>query len=644
MRFVSDLPSAVTVQEHAWILLSDGTRLCARVWLPDGAESAPVPAVLEYLPHRKNDGTAWQDATRHAYFAGHGFASVRVDVRGTGDSEGIITDEYSETELADGLEALAWIAGQPWCSGRVGMIGYSWGGINALQLAAMRPPELAAIITLYSTDDRFADDCHYKGGIVLGSDMLPWASTMYAYDFRPPDPAVVGERWRDVWLERLERTPPMVEAWLAHQTADGYWRRGSVCTDYSAIEVPVLAVGGWADPYTNTVGRVIEHLPGFRRGIIGPWGHVFPERGVPGPAIGFLQECVRWWERWLAEKDSGVESDPLLRVWMPEWTPPSRTVAEKPGRWLALDAWPPNGPELRYDTRFEPSPALPADLACGLASGPWCPNGLPEQLPDDQAPDDALSLCIDSEPLDERFELLGRVRVRVRLRSERDSTDLVVRLTDVAPDGSSLLVTWHQQRVDVAAGDSVEAELRLDLAAHAFPPGHRVRVAVSGAYWPHAWPRPGGGETFIESVDVVLPSGGAAARESVEPFLEPETAPPLESERMPVRHTHVARLDGDTVVIEIATRHGERFPDGRGHRFERLDRYTVARTDPLSARVECERHAEVFSAGWSTRVETVGAMTADGDDFVVENRVVAYEGDSAVWRSERGARIPRADA
>ena len=300
-----------------------------------------VPAILEYLPYRKDDATAAEDASRHPYFAAHGFAGVRVDLRGTGDSDGVCLGEYLAQEQADALEVLAWLEGQPWCTGAVGMIGYSWGGFNGLQVAALRPPQLKAVVTLYSTDDRYADDCHYAGGCLLGGDMLKWASWMLAFNARPADPAIVGPGWRESWLKRLDSTPPYLDDWVAHQRRDEFWRHGSVAEEYSAIEVPVLVVGGWADAYTNAVPRLLEKLPGPRRGIIGPWGHVFPERGVPGPAIGFLQECVRWFEQWLLGTDTGVMDEPLLRAWIQESLPPAEFYAERPGRWVSEPSWPP---------------------------------------------------------------------------------------------------------------------------------------------------------------------------------------------------------------------------------------------------------------------------------------------------------------
>ena len=231
-----DLPHAVRVVETEWIPLSDGTRLAARLWLPEDA--GRVPAILEYLPYRLSDGTQAGDDQQMGWFAAHGYACARVDIRGTGNSDGIIEDEYSEQELLDGLEVIAWLAEQPWCDGKVGMVGTSWSGFNGLQLAARTPPALGAVVTYYSTDDRYADDVHYRGGLVLPMDMALWANCMLSWNALPPDPAIVGDGWREQWRERLEGTPHFVEAWLRHQLRDDYWRHGSACESYGGHPLP----------------------------------------------------------------------------------------------------------------------------------------------------------------------------------------------------------------------------------------------------------------------------------------------------------------------------------------------------------------------------------------------------------------------
>jgi uncharacterized protein len=229
---VTTFPRNVRVIEHILIPLTDGTALAGRIWLPDDAEQHPVPAILEYLPYRKRDGTYERDALTHPYLAGHGYACVRVDIRGSGESGGLLFDEYAMQEQDDGIEVIAWLAAQPWCSGAVGMMGISWGGFNSLQIAARRPPALKAIVTICSTypsggaspdaycstDDRYADDAHYMGGTLLTAG-LEWAAFFFGSMCLPPDPILVGDGWRAMWRERLQHIPLFFELWLL-QAAD----------------------------------------------------------------------------------------------------------------------------------------------------------------------------------------------------------------------------------------------------------------------------------------------------------------------------------------------------------------------------------------------------------------------------------------
>ena len=290
MRSVSAFPFRVIEDPDMGIVLSDGCRLSARVWRAEGA--GPVPAVLEYIPYRKRDGTLPRDEIMHPYVAGHGYATVRVDMRGNGDSQGLMADEYTPQELADAVEVIAWLAAQPWCSGAVGMMGKSWGGFNCLQTAFLQPPALKAVVTVCSTVDRFADDIHYKGGCLLGEN-FGWGTVMLSYSSRPADPALRPE-WRADWLARLEAEPWLAPRWAALQAKDAYWKHGSISEDYARITVPVLSFGGWADNYMNTVSHLVSHLQGPVKGIVGPWVHQYPHVAVPGPQVGFLQLTLRW--------------------------------------------------------------------------------------------------------------------------------------------------------------------------------------------------------------------------------------------------------------------------------------------------------------------------------------------------------------
>jgi len=664
-----DLTEGVRVIDPAWIPLSDGTRLCARVWLP--ADPEPVPAVLEYLPYRKDDVTAADDAMHHAYFAGCGYAGVRVDIRGSGDSGGVLTDEYSQQEGDDALEVLAWIAGQPWCSGKVGMMGISWGGFNSLQIAARRPPELAAIITACSTDDRYDNDVHYLGGVPLGYYLLPWASVMLAFNVRPPDPAIVGDEWRSMWLERLEGNVDLIELWLRHQRRDDYWRHGSVGERYEDIEVPVLAVSGWADAYVDAVFRLLANLDVPRKGLVGPWGHMWPEIGRPGPEIGFLQECVRWWDEHLKGRDTGILDEPMLRAWMQEPVAPAPDPDERPGRWVAEAAWPGRDEApLAFVLDAEGLTAEPTGDAAlvhtspqtvGLDAGAWCAYGNPADIPVDQRRDDARSLTFDSAPIAERFEMLGQPIVTLRVSADRPRAFVAARLCDVAPDGASTIITRgflnlchpddHEHARDVPIGEPFDVRIAMKSVAYAVPAGHRVRLAVSTSYWPWLWPSP-------EPVALTVHTGGAstlelpvrtphALDETLPPLGPPEIAPRLAVEILdPARPRHEVTEDvvagTTTFVMSRRFAGARRFPSGLEYRDDDPITFTITGDDPLSPTVECRRRIEVARGDtWSTRIEVLATMTSDATDYHVSTVCEAFEGDELVHTRTATASIPR---
>ncbi len=302
------------------------------MFLPKDAERNPVPCILEYLPYRRRDGTRYRDDAKYCWFAANGYAGARVDIAGTGDSDGLVEDEYVKREQDDCLEVIAWLAAQKWCSGAVGMMGISWGGFNGLQVAARRPPALKAVITSCSTDDRYACDAHYLGGCLI-NDNFAWGGGFFNYGGLPPDPRMVGkDRWRQLWKQRIDNLPLFPAVWLKHQRRDAFWKHGSVCEDFSAIECPVLAVGGWLDGYTPTVFNLVENLTAPCKGLVGPWGHQEPHNGVPAPAIDYLGECKRWWDRWLKGIDTGVERDPDVRLYLMDYDKPVPHFVERGGK------------------------------------------------------------------------------------------------------------------------------------------------------------------------------------------------------------------------------------------------------------------------------------------------------------------------
>jgi len=655
----TDFPRRVREIEHTWLHLSDRTRLAARIWLPEDAEESPVPAILEYLPYRKTDGTAVRDSQRQPYLAGFGYAAVRVDMRGTGDSDGVIEDEYTQQEQDDAVEILAWLAEQPWCDGNLGMWGISWGGFNSLQVAARRPPGLGAIMTLCSTDDRYADDVHYRGGCVLALDMLHWASSMLTWNARPPDPRLYGDGWREEWLRRLDSISTWIDPWLAHQRRDAYWRHGSVCEDYAAIECPVYAVGGFADGYTNAVPRLLEGLSVPRKGLIGPWAHAFPDDASPGPSIGFLQECVRWFDHWLKGIDTGLMDEPMLRVWMQDSVEPRPNYDVRLGRWVAEPSWPsPNVGSRTWELPLDGPRQLLGVQSCGTEAGAWTAEGQSADLAGDQRPDDALSLTFDSEPLPEPLEILGLPHVTLDLASDRPCALVAVRLCDVAPDGTSALVTrgllnlTHREGHDRVAllepGRRYEVTVPLDVMAYSLPAGHRLRVAVSPTYWPWAWPSPEPVTLTLFSGRIALPERSPSAEDDNLPeFGPPEHSPKLELEEVE------GSAEGRTIRRELATGLVEQVFDwdlGGSVRFVDIDLssadtshtvFAVREDDPLSAEVRFHASSSMGRGDWSTRSDVRSAMTSDAEAFHVSTTLQVTEGDATVFERAWTHRFPR---
>jgi predicted acyl esterase len=621
MRIVTDFPHSVRLIEHFWITLGDGTRLAARAWLPSEAESAPVPALLEYLPYRKGDGTDVDDATRHHYFAGHGFASLRVDIRGSGDSDGVLTDEYSEAELADGVEVIAWIAAQRWCNGRVGLMGISWGGFNALQIAVRQPPALAAIVTVCATDDRYADDVHYMGGAVLARDMLGWAMTLLAFNARPPDPGAVGAGWRDAWIARVASTPAFIDTWLAHTDRDEYWRHGSVCEDYAALRCPTLVVGGWADGYTNAVFRLLANLPGIRRGLVGPWAHNWPHAGRPGPRIGFLEECLRWWRRWLRDEPTGVEHDPELRVYIEE--PGALADGERVGAWRGGDT------ATKPHVIPVPDQCVPADLHHGESAGMWCPFG-PTDLAGEQSTDDGRCAVFDFLAKSE-LVVLGRPVLTFRASDPSRGGHVIVRLCEVDPRGTSTLLTWGIGRL----GDG---RVELNAIGRRLPATHTIRLALARSYWPVIWPDPDMAAVDIEQVTLSLPlwHGGYPIALPTPALAPPGAVDVLEEaqiEQHQVPGRHFRRIDSGRV------RHGNGVVVSSS--FE--DEMTIDLAAPLSATVRCARRIQMAGDDWQIAVSVSGSMRAVVREFVVDVDLTATADDSTALPGRRWQfRIPRA--
>jgi hypothetical protein len=665
---------------HTTIEMPDGARLAARIWLPRAARSAPVPAILEYIPYRKNDVTAARDSLMHPYFAGHGYASIRVDLRGSGESEGLLTDEYLQTELDDGVTVLRWIAAQDWCTGDVGMIGISWGGFNGLQIAAMRPPELKAVVSVCSTDDRYADDVHYMGGCMLG-DNISWAAQMFAFNAMPPDPALVGDAWREMWLARLEANEPWLLNWMEHQHRDDYWRHGSICEDWSAVTIPVMAVSGWADGYSNAVFRLLANLQGPKMGLVGPWSHKYPHIGMPGPAIGFLQECLRWWDNWLKGVESGIMSEPVLRAWMQHPSPPvPRAVSAKPGRWIGEATWPsPRIEERRFrlDPGYrllpenttdgladevnpggKPFISVKSPLSTGLFAGKWCSYAATPDLPHDQRQEDGGALVFNSDRLEEDVEILGAPVLDLAYAVDKPVAMVAVRISEVDEDDRATRITYgvrnlthdenHADPRPINPGEHRTVRIALNDIAQRFAKGHRIRVAISTSYWPLAWPSPEHVKlkVFTGECRLTLPIRPPDPKDADVTFEDPEAARPYDVTQIGTedhnwhvvfdlaedRHTLVVTDDSGLVYLpDSELVYGDRV----------VETYSSVADDFESIAAQTHAQRSLERGEWRIAMDTRMSVTSDKDNFYLDAELDAWEGSTRIFSRNWSRSIPR---
>ncbi len=503
--------------------MPDGVSLSATLFFPDEGKG-PWPAVMEALPYRKDDVTS---SSRDYYgaIADAGYVMCWLDIRGTGSSGGIALDEYTAAERSDLVVVIDWLATRPWSSGAVGMFGTSYGGFNSLQAAIEQPPALKAIVPIFASDDRYADDVHYYGGALKQLDVVDYPTYMVAMNALPPVPSVWGADWREEWQRRLETTEPWFLTWLAHQRRDSYWRYGSVRADIENIRAATMIVGGWADGYTNIALRSFPRMQAPTRLLLGPWSHGSPESCRPGPNIDFTAELLRWFDRWLKGIDNGIDREPPIVVFQQRSTPPDPLRAAVRGSWRFEPSWPPE--------RLRPRVYALADAEAGGLAAPsgtldgftvqgdvgataWisCAGALPWGQSADQRPDEARSLTYTWDVLDHDLELFGHPRLRIRLTCDQPTAYLSAKITDVFPDGTSSLVVRGMANLAhrdsnaaptaVTPGEPIDLDLELEAIAWTVEAGHRVRLDLAGADWPNAWPPPYAATLAFERADAML--------------------------------------------------------------------------------------------------------------------------------------------
>jgi hypothetical protein len=540
-------PDYEIAMSEAWIRMPDGVRLAADLYMPSGgAALEKFPVLLEYLPYRKTEGRG-RNYPLYSYFVRRGYVVARVDIRGTGSSEGkLIEYEYTDQEQEDGEVVIDWLSKAPWSNGNVGMFGISWGGFNSIHMAMRNPPALKAIIAVDATDDLYQDDVHFMDGVI---HVDSWEMSQDLDNARPgaPDYRIDEAYFRD----RFDTRPWMMT--YKRQQRDGpFWDRTALKTRYDSLRIPTFVIGGWYDGYRDSIPRMLQHVNAPMKALLGPWSHAFPHDPYPEPGMEWRHEAVRWFDQFLKGRDTGILEEPRFAVFVRKWHPPGPYLEEVEGEWRWEEGW----PIARIRDRVlhpQPNHGL-AESAPGASSHDLryvASNGVEAGGPvmwwgdvaHDQRPTDAYSLVYDTEPLEEELEILGLPRALLQVSADAPRANWFVRLSDIAPEGTVTQVAGagfngaHRESARepkaIEPGAAFPLEIEMHFTSWVFPKGHRIRFAVSNAQWPMLWPTPypmtttlhlGGGE---RGTRLLLP---------VVPFEErprPQFLPPAEDPELP---------------------------------------------------------------------------------------------------------------
>ncbi len=629
----------------------DGIALSANLWLPrprPDAVDERFPVILEMIPYGKDSWRRNTDTARGEWLAARGFALCRLDVRGTGSSEGIALDEYTEAETIDGYDAVEWLATQPWCTGDVGMWGISYGGFTSIQVAKRRPPHLRAILPMYATDDRYRDDVHIRGGCVTASEKCQYAVSQLGMNAMPPHPPFRGSTWKADWLARLEQTPPWLFPWIREQLDGPYWRRGSLAPDYDALECAVFQVAGWSDAYVAAAFRIQERcrMAVSVRTLVGNWVHSYPDDAYPGPNVDWMHELVRFFDRYLKGVDNGWEDEPAIVWFEREYAAPEPFPVAWPGRWRAAGAFPVAGAATRTlildRGRLGVSPARPsvdavAHRATVGTSGAlsWGAGSAPNGLARDLRPDEARGLAYTSEPLETGFSLIGVPQAVLSVSASMPVATVVARLSEVdAMTGASSLVATGVLNLTHRDGDTdpspvpeVATEVRVPLrtSGYRFTAGNRIRLTILTSSWPVLWPSPFAGEVRVHL-------GGSTPSRLELPVLPDDVVdapvPAFRAEPSPMREVGASEEDEPEWRIEEDVLHGTVtvtiFEGGAstqedGSRLYSSERLVLTASDPDPAHTSLDSDVVYRWSGFGSEadIRARGRIVSDAEAFDV---------------------------
>ncbi len=640
----------VEVYYNLRIPMRDGVQLSADLFMPiPHLPGEQFPAILEMIPYRKGDWRYTTDHQHMTYFAERGYVGCRLDIRGTGSSPGIAYDEYSQSETQDGYDTVEWLAAQPWCNGNVGMWGISYGGFTAIQVATLQPPHLKAIVPMYATDDRYTDDVHYIGGCMTVSEHAQYAISQIGMNAMPPKPEHAGSTWAQEWKRRLEQTPPWLLTWLRHQTDGPYWRRGSLAPDYERITCAIFHIGGWCDGYTNAVLRMQEKcINAPRKALIGNWVHATPDKAYPGPNMDWLHEVRRFFDYWLKGVENGVMDEPPLTIFLREYTPPEPFPAYFNGHWHSEAHYPiertqpwtlylGEGKLLETPPSMDAVDKYPHRPTLGIHGGLcWGAGVSPNGLARDLRPDESLSLTYTSEPVSEPVDIIGFPEAILYLSSSAPVAHVVVRLTDVAPDGTSALVSTgilnlthrhgHSNPQPLVPGEVYPIKVTLKATGYRFLPGHRIRLSVASAYWPVIWPSPYPAVNTLHRCAltpsrVVLPFVPPCDALPTPPTFK-ETPPELVQVGSYTEQPSTWQITEDvihgSVTVYVSSGDLSIIPENTSLLTSETLEMTAYHHDPAHARLYNEVIYNLKEHGYETEIRTTGTIRSTESDFHVD--------------------------
>jgi putative CocE/NonD family hydrolase len=464
-----------------------------------------------------------------------------------------------------------------------------------------------------------------------------YATLMTAFNFSPPHPQVCGEKWSEIWQKHLDNNLPWGIGFISHLKDCPYWRERSLRGHYERIQCPIFVIEGWADWYHTPLLRVFQNVKVPKRALIGPWSHLWPQHAVPGPRIDGDRECLKWFDQWLKGIDTGVLDEPPVTLFVREFVRPSTIIMEDKGSFRSESEWP---IARRVETPMyllagqalntEPGKADGADsydyraAAVGAAAGmhgggPFAPSWV---MPLDQRADEAFSLTYTTDKLEQDAEVTGLPRAILHVSSTADIAMFVVKLCDVAPDGTSALVTKgylnathresHSQPSYLEPGEVYELDIELLACAYRFKAGHRIRVDIASGDFQNVWPTP---KNCVNTVywgekrpsRVVLPIIPRQSPELPAPDLKSGPHPLPKREDLSAPDYSVSQ----DIINETATvRFKARFGGGAN-----TAKFTVSSKNPARATVEADAKMEYEQFGKKIAVDAQCITESDERAF-----------------------------